>query len=165
MKKLKGITILESVIAMVITVIIMGMASVFYLGISKTVLNFSKTNKEVASLQQFYFLFKNEMDRSKFIVLEENELHFIFSITEEKKISYLFQQEFILRKQNESYCDTFHFKHSEPEFLFLEQSHPNSALLIEAISFSLQASNTKFDLSFKKEYPNAMLINAANNGH
>ena len=165
MKKLKGITILESVIAMVITVIVMGMASVFYLGITKTVINFTETSKLVGEMQQFYFLFKMDVNQSQFIFQSEEKLQFEFASSANKKIEYVFAPNYLLRIQNESGIDTFHFKSLEPELGFIKKENEQFGTLVERISLELQTEKTKFSIDFKKNYPKAVLINLVADGH
>lgn len=162
MKKLKAITILDTVIAMVISGVVIGMASTFFSGLTQTITNFQSSSDEAATYQQFLFLMKRDFDKATTVIATEDGIRTENS-GENSFVEYSFSEKYILRNQGDFLTDTIKLEPKEIETFFKEiPAIPGN--LIDRINITVKSEHTAMSFGWKKEYSRGFLINLESDG-
>ena len=156
MQKLKAFTLLELLIAMVISSIVVAFGYSVYSLMYKQYLSYKKTKTEIVKTMQFNTVLTNDFYNSEEITFSENTIA-IFRKNNEPLI-YTFNDNFILRKANEI-TDTFKIATTniQEKFVFKNESYPST--LIAKFSFDSQLSWDVQHFLFTKNYSAATLLN------
>lgn len=161
MKKLKGVTILESVIAMIITSIIMGMGVIFYLGITKTMQQHKNMQDKIAAAQRLFFQLKADWDNATMIFKNDN----MILCNGTNKIQYQFDQHEVIRMQNEFITDTFRYEKIDFYSFFIDDSLNTTKPPVRKIILDLTTDGTSYNFELLKNYPAAIMVNYSEHGH
>jgi len=160
--QLKAITILDTVIAMVISGIVIGMASTFFSGLTQTITGFQSSSDEAATYQQFLFLMKRDFDKATTVIATEEGIRTENS-GENSFVEYSFSEKYILRNQENILTDTIKLESKETEFYF--NGFPvSSGNLIDRMNITVKSEHTTMNFQWKKEYSRAFLINMESHG-
>ncbi|MFZ5551645.1 MAG: hypothetical protein ACOZCO_00910 [Bacteroidota bacterium] len=153
---------MDTVIAMVISGIVIGMASTFFSGLTQTITGFQSSSEEAATYQQFLFLMKRDFDKATTVTATENGIR-TENKTENTFVEYFFEKKYILRNQGNILTDTLPLQPLETE-LFFGPLPAAYGSLVDRMNITVKSEHTQMYFCWKKEYANAFLINRENYG-
>src|ERR1035437_4240342 len=156
MQKLKAFTLLELLIAMVISSIVVAFGYSVYSLMYKQYLSYKKTKTEIVKTMQFNTVLTNDFYNSEEITFSENTI-VIFKKNNEPLL-YTFNDNFILRKTNEI-TDTFKIATTNIQGKFVFKNESFQSTLIDEFSFDSQLSGDVQHFLFAKNYSAATLLN------
>lgn len=162
MKSFRALTLMDTVIAMVLASLVLGMGGTFYLGLVRSIEQYHLTGEEVAQYQQLLFLLRHDFDRSKSIYAHENG--FMLMDQDGKPIAtFDFNEQHVIRLQAE-HKDTLKLQVRESNFQYQHQSLTANGL-IDHVVLDLKSVKTSQRMEWKKEYSASMRINSDFLGH
>lgn len=150
MKKVKGFTIIEVLIAMILGSLAIAFSAWAFLIISS---NFKRSLHDYdyhTEVLQFRYVLENDMEKATNIFYQNNA--FKIGLSDSTYIYYDFNQKDIVRKK-ELYADTFHV-----ETLNISQEYENNKQnMINFISFDIALKDSIWGtLRFFKQYPESL---------
>ena len=151
MKKLIAYTLVEILVALVITSIIIVMALNLYFQLSQTNRRIIRDYDKNAELLQLKSVLNMDFERYDNIEYSIYELNFY---NRTGKCNYEFTDFGILRKYREK-IDTFKLEYSDLEY---ELQNGNTGMLIQ-LSFNIKYHNEKLPFTFYKDYLNENSVN------
>lgn len=153
MKTLKGFTLADVIVTMVISLLITGIAfSIFRLTYNQ-LFSYQKDKDKYQDLLMLHTVVSNDLKQSEGITFESG----ILSAQSEYrgKVEYSFFDNLIIRKIRES-SDTFKFKSSD--IRTQRQQKTSNRDLVDEISFIIELDGKEYPFNFYKNYPSEMDI-------
>ncbi|CAM1359202.1 type II secretion system protein [Tenacibaculum xiamenense] len=152
--KLKGYTILELLITMVITSIIVSILYVLFSMLSQRYLAFNKNEIEVTEVSMFKNTLKRDVYKSDYLILNFNELK---CIRNNQTLIYSFGDSYITRRlKKSSVIDTFEIKVKKTTPSFIDY---DKLKVLKKLSLRLDFLGRDLGLHFSKEYSSDILTN------
>lgn len=156
MKKLGAFTLMELLIAMIVSSIVIAFGYSVYSIIYKQYLTYKTSKTEIVSTMQFNTTMNNDFINSVEITFAENTVT-IFNKNKEP-LHYKFNDDNILRMNNEV-TDTFKLAAVNMKEKFVLRSEDLHSSLINEISFDSQLAGDTQHFVFRKNYSAATLLN------
>jgi type II secretory pathway component PulJ len=158
-KKLKGATLLEAMLGMMIGLIVFASAGKIYEVTTTQVFTMKSNSNKMEQFLRLNMLMEHDLFKAEKI-LKEDELSLKF-ISEKDSLNYFFGEKFIIRQTNEV-KDTFYLKSGDLKTLELPGMKKK---LLTEFSFTVEIEKEKEIFVFKKKYPSEILINYLDNGN
>lgn len=150
--KLKAFTLIETIVALAITSIVIGLASLIFMNFASLQKKQNTDNDKYASLLQFINTLNYDFETSSNVTGDETEIILEFD-TIPYKTTYLFDENEIIRNvKNKS--DTFNFITQDIELLRLKEDYE----LITTFTGNIIQDNYVFPVKILKEYPRSLLF-------
>jgi type II secretory pathway component PulJ len=163
MKAFRALTLMDTVIAMILAAMVLGMGGTFYLGLVRSIQGYHETSEEVAQYQQLLFLLRHDLDRSNRINANENGFQ-ILNDADQIIASFENGDTCLIRLQGENHKDTFKFQVKEAQYLYKGQL-VQSGEMIDQVVLDVSSEKTSQRLEWKKNYSASMRINSDFIGH
>lgn len=151
-KRTSGFTVMELMVAMVISGIVVLAALQFYIVFNKMILQKNKTMEGRNAELQFYNLIKTDMDSAVTVKYSRDEL--TFQLPQDNPVHYEFMDEYVVRYQN-SLSDTFRLQATN-----IAVENENITGYVKAIKFEIQQNGGIIPIIIEKTYANDVLLNA-----
>ena len=153
MKKLKAFTLVELLIAMVISGIVITFCYAGYSILHEQFQHFKEVKRSFVHLRQFQSTVSNDFYTYEYARFNEQSI--MLEDEKRERTVYKIEGDYVLRSLNEQ-VDTFFIEVGElhPTFLFEE-----SGDLIRSFTFDVYINDEELPFSFSKEYSAATLIN------
>lgn len=158
MRKLKALTLMEVLVAMIIGAIVITAAGfAFEIFVSKTI-NFKQLNKTTANIQKLSTLLNIDVLNANIITKEDNNSFKIFS--DNRQLTYQIDPAYTLRICN-NMKDTFFLKNENVEFKFVQDTGgTNNSTCINKIILNYVLDGEKEACIFNKQYDADKLMQA-----
>lgn len=156
MKKVKAFTLLELLIAMIISSIVIAFGYEVYSIMYKQFLSYKKAKTEIVNTMQFNTVLTNDFYNSEEITFNENTIA-VFRKNNEP-LHYTFNDNYILRTRNEI-MDTFKITATNIQEKFVFKNEQMQSTLINELSFDALQSGEIQHFLFEKNYSAATLLN------
>lgn len=156
MRKINAFTLLELLIAMIISSIVISFGYGVYSLLFKQYLSYKKAKTEIVNTMQFNAIMNNDFCNSEEITFNDNTI----AIFRKNKapLRYLFNDHFILRKTDEI-TDTFKIAAANIQEKFVFKNEQAQSALISEFSFDAQFAGDTEHFLFTKNYDAATLFN------
>ncbi|MCH2045922.1 MAG: hypothetical protein MK212_17530 [Saprospiraceae bacterium] len=148
--KLKGFTILELILGMLLTSILFSIVILAYKMFNQQYTSYETLTEENLSLNRLHSLLQEDIYRADYVLLEGNWLQCI----KEQTTFYKFTKQFTLR-EIEGRTDTFHFSVIELRAEFQNQAVDFD--WVEDLELQLQFGEKIVNLTFRKTYSKQQL--------
>ena len=160
MKKLKAFTMIELMVAMIVSSIVIGIALTIYMNLNQYYLDFKEKGKMDSELLMLVSTFRSDMDKSYEVHGDNSDLTLVFEAG--KTINYSFEGNCVIRTKSEV-TDTFYNKVQEIEVNYLD----NENKYVNDILINIKQGEFVFPLHITKEYSRDLLfyIDPINNEH
>ncbi|HAA01333.1 MAG TPA: hypothetical protein DCD96_06765 [Flavobacteriales bacterium] len=159
MRKLKAMTIADTIIAMVLASLVMGMGGYFYLGLVKTMKSYEETTKLAGDLQRLTLLMQTEKSRSDKMMAGENKLVFLqMNSADSLIVEYVFEGNGTVRIQNGVITDSLTLVCVRPEYSFMGNS-VGPGMLCDYVFLPFNEGNNPMEIILRKKYPSSFIIN------
>lgn len=155
MKKIRAFTLIELVIALLLSSFTIGLAITAYLMVSKQFNQFTSQMDQNTVLVQFYNALKQDFERADRIYYNAHALE--MKREKDKVLSYHFSSEQIVR-QFMSVKDTFSLKSKDITFQTYKKTK-----LVYYFSFFAMIKDKPIALSLRKKYPKYILYTEKSN--
>jgi len=154
MKKLKAFTILELLVAMVISSLVIGASYFTYDIVYRQFLNFKNVDRNVLDALTFRNVLNNDIAAGEFVYKASDGIHIVDF--ESVEYNYSFRDDLIIRNVGTA-RDTFHLRTGEVKYNEIEGASIAKRLLdkLEIVIIVNDAQNT---LSFHKQYGADLLM-------
>jgi len=149
MKKIKAFTLIEIIIAMLLSSFTIGLAITFYLMMNNQFNRFTSRMDGNTRLVQFYKTLKQDVERADRAYYNSSTLE--LEKEESPGLTYLFSSKRIIRT-HQTARDTFHLKHTN-----LNTKTVDDTELLQNLWFSVVIEGKPLVLSVKKQYPQYIL--------
>lgn len=151
MKKLKGFTLTDVIVTMIISLLITGIAfSVFRMTYNQ-LFNYQKDNSENQKLILLHMMLQNDFQQSEMIRCNANTIKFESSFG--KSCEYTITDESIIR-HFDSVKDSFPFLITDVSTLCKKSKIDNG--VIDELSFTIEVKKIKYPYKFVKSYPSEL---------
>lgn len=159
MKTIKAFTLLEMMIALVLSSIVFSISFVCYSMILKQFLNYKHSSTLIQEAGQLQTTLQTDFFNSQLI--QYNDITATFIFFERPSVKYLFVKDFVLRESNNR-TDTFHVLVGKPEVRYeLNLLRENS--LVNDLRLNLKVAEADEVFHFVKRYSSYDLMNETNN--
>lgn len=148
--KLKGFTILELILGMLLTSILFSIVILAYKMFNQQYTSYEKLTEENLSLNHLHSLLQEDIHQAEYVLLEGDWLQCVKG----KTTFYKFSKQFTLREM-EGRKDTFHFPLVELKAEFQNQTVDFD--WVEDLELQLQFGEKIVDLTFHKTYSRQQL--------
>ncbi|HEY9000687.1 MAG TPA: prepilin-type N-terminal cleavage/methylation domain-containing protein [Mucilaginibacter sp.] len=158
--RVKGFTIMEVIVAMLIGALLVGLTYESYQIISKFYRTFHAKNEEMASLERLDGLLSKDFATS--LLIKKSDAQEVVFQRWQDSVRYQFSTDYVLRVS--TITDTFRFKSTIPVTTFEDMPvdiSPASAEAgrIDALSFDVTVENKLIPMRYHKTYSSVNLIN------
>lgn len=150
--KIKAFTLIETIIALAITSVVIGLASLIFMNFGSMKKKQNADNDKYAILMKFINILNYDIVTCSKVIGDETEIILEFD-TIPYKTTYLFDENEIIRNvKNKS--DTFNFVLQDIELLRLKEDYE----LITTFNGNIIEDNYLFPVKILKEYPRSLLF-------
>lgn len=153
MRKIAAFTLMELLIGMIVSSIVITFGYMAYSLIYERFLDHKTVKMKMMETLQLNTTLANDLQKAEIISKEEDKL--ILVTKNGSQLQYEFDDDFIVRKQNET-VDTFKVaaKNIQQQFLF-----PESTMFLQKFSFESEVLNEQEYFYFTKIYSSETLMN------
>ena len=155
MQKLKTFTLIELIVAMLISSLVITISYYSYSIISRQFIYFRNINEYTIEITRLNTVLKTDFAESKYCSQQANGLSFVFE--DNRKVSYEFYPEHIIRYMP-GLTDTFHIQPANLNKLFFNEPSNNPKGLIDELSFESQQDKEIKYFHYRKDYGADVLI-------
>lgn len=154
MKNLKGFTLTDVIVTMIISLLITGIAfSVFRMTYDQ-LFSYQKDNSENQKLILLHMMLQNDFQQSEMLICNDNTIKFEKSYG--RSCEYTINNESIIR-QFDSVKDSFPFLITDLSTLYKKGEKDNG--IIDELSFIIELKKIKYPYKFVKSYPSELETN------
>jgi len=146
--KLKAFSVVELLIAMILSSIVILIAYTMYSFTVQESMNVKLITGETLKLNTFFEILQNDFDRSESITGDKSMIN--LSSIPNQEISYIFNDKYTVRCV-ELVCDTFKMTFSTINITYMQETELPEKL-IEGMEMSVANNSGSYDLSFLKSY-------------
>ena len=150
----KAFTLLELIIVLLLCSLIVGVAASTYLYVNKNFIEFKLNNEKLANVQKLQALLENDFFKS---LTMKKVKDILLIITKTDSIKYYFNNNLILRNQNEIY-DTILFSKSNVKY-YINSFEEESDGIIDEIFLQICLNDIPLTFHCRKESDSMALVN------
>lgn len=155
MKKLKAFTLIELVIAIVLSGFVMGMGSAGYLIMSKQFRNYKSINDNVSDAAELFSVLQCDIQQAKEVIKKSGSA--IETSLKNRNVKYSFEKKYIVRNTG-LVRDTFFVSTLNLETSFKNNKQELSEGLIDELSFNVGDKEQMFQFHSIKQYGADVLL-------
>lgn len=151
--KFKAFTLIETIVALAVASIVIGLASLIFLNFGSMKKKQNDEDEKYSELMQFMNVLNYDIETSSKVIGDETEIILEFD-TIPFKTYYLFNENEIIRNV-QTKSDTFNFNVQDIELFRLNEEFE----LITVFTGNIFLDNSVFPFKVVKEYPRSLLFN------
>jgi prepilin-type N-terminal cleavage/methylation domain-containing protein len=155
MSRLKGYTVMELIVVMVLSAIVVSIAYTSFDIISKQYLRYKKSHEEISKILMFDLVLTKDFKNSVFVSLDDDGIVCNYS---DRKINYQIDEHFVVRQENDV-LDTFKVRVTDFQSDFSGIRVTDPGQLINHFEFVQQYDDADYLYAYQKEYAADFLIN------
>lgn len=157
MKRLKAFTLMELLVAMLISTIVVGISYQAYHIVYQQYMSYRKNNQLINNVFMLHTALQTDFMNAKFVNKKEDAV--VMKDKDGNKIIYFFDQNYILRNVNEMQ-DTFFVSANDMHLKFISEDQKATEGIIDEFYFTSLVAGEEEHFHFSKTYAADVLMEA-----